>query len=148
MRQNNQKHMAAKMKRLNVASLCALVLSLLFAEAICLPGPAAAHHGTVGYDFTKIITLHGTATSFDWVNPHCLLHMDVKNDDGSVQRWTLEMSPPSMLSRKGWTKDSFRPGDEVAIDTHPAKSGIPLGISSGNSYVLRAVVNGKVLPVQ
>ena len=121
---------------------------LLLGLVIAFPGTAFSHHGTVGYDFAKTVTLHGTATSFDWVNPHCLLHMDVKNDGGSVQRWTLEMSPPSMLSRKGWTKDSFRPGDDVTIDTHPAKSGIPLGISSGNSYVLRAVVNGKALPVQ
>lgn len=124
------------------------MLPLVFAAVITFPGAAFPHHGTVGYDFTKTVTLHGTATSFDWVNPHCLLHIDVKEEQGSIQRWTLEMSPPSMLSRKGWTKNSFRPGDDVTIDTHPAKSGIPIGISSGNSYVLRAVVNGKMLPMQ
>ncbi len=124
-----------------------LILPLVFAAIVAFPAASFAHHGTVGYDFTKTITLHGTATSFDWVNPHCLLHMDVK-DAGSVQRWTLEMSPPSMLSRKGWTKDSFRPGDDLTIDTHPARNGTPIGISSGNSYILRAVVNGKALPVQ
>jgi len=121
---------------------------LLLGLVIAFPGAAFSHHGTVGYDFAKTVTLHGTATSFDWVNPHCLLHMDVKDESGSVQRWTLEMAPPTMLSRRGWTKDSVRPGDDVAIETHPAKKGIPLGISSGNSYVLKAVVNGKVLPFQ
>ncbi len=123
-------------------------LLLLAVVAIGFPDAAFPHHGTVGYDFSKTVTLRGTATSFDWSNPHCLLHMDVKDDNGAVQRWTLEMSPPSMLSRRGWTKDSVRPGDDVSIDTHPAKNGIPLGISSGNSYVLKTVVNGKMLPVQ
>jgi hypothetical protein len=135
-----------KSKSSNIATFW--ILALLFAAGIGFPGAAFPHHGTVGYDFSKTVTLHGTATSFDWVNPHCLLHIDVKEESGSVQRWTLEMSPPSMLSRKGWTKDSFKPGDDVTIDTHPARNGIPIGISSGNSYVLKAVVNGKALPVQ
>jgi len=65
---------------------------------------------------------------------------------GAVQRWTLELAPPTAMSRKGWDKDSIKPGDEVMIDAHPAKSGIPLGISSSTSYVLKTVVNGKQLP--
>jgi hypothetical protein len=124
------------------------ILLLVAALAIAFPRASFSHHGTVGYDFSKTVTLHGTATSFDWVNPHCLLHMDVKDGSGNIQRWTLEMSPPSMLARRGWKEDSFKPGDDVTIDTHPAKNGIPLGISSGNSYVLKAVVNGRMLPLQ
>jgi hypothetical protein len=124
------------------------IVPFFLAATIALPRAAYSHHGTVGYNFAKTVTLRGTATSFDWVNPHCLLHIDVKEEDGSVQRWTLEMSPPTMLSRKGWTKESVRPGDDIAIETHPAKNGIPLGISSGSFYVLKAVVNGKTLPVQ
>ena len=137
--------MSLKFKVSNTG-LCMTVV--LVAATMAFPRPAFPHHGTVGYDFAKTVTLRGTATSFDWVNPHCLLHIDVKEDNGTVQRWTLEMSPPTMLSRKGWTKESVRPGDDVAIETHPAKNGIPLGISSGSFYILRAVVNGKTLPVQ
>jgi hypothetical protein len=95
---------------------------------------------------TKTITLNGTITSFDWANPHCLIHLDVKDDNGNVQRWTLEMAPPTILSRLGWTRNSLKPGDQVSVDTHPAKNGIILGISSSNSYILKAVVNGKMLP--
>jgi hypothetical protein len=126
---------------------CLLGLAIAFAWAA--PSVAAApHHGTGGYDFAKTITLNGTATSFDWTNPHCLLHMDVKGDNNNVQRWTLEMAPPTFLSRKGWAKDSIRPGDQVTIDTHPAKNGITLGISSSNSYILKATVNGRLLPTR
>jgi hypothetical protein len=105
-----------------------------------------AHHGTARYDMTKTITLNGTITSFDWANPHCLIHLDVKDDNGNIQRWTLEMAPPTILSRLGWTRDSLKPGDQVSVDTHPAKNGIVLGISSSNSYILKAMVNGKMLP--
>ena len=113
-----------------IAPLLGLVIAFALGEA---NGAGSPHHGTTGYDFKKMITLDGTATSFDWVNPHCLLHMDVNDDHGNVQRWTLEMANPTILSRKGWTRDSIRPGDHVTIDTHPAKNGIPLGISSSSS---------------
>jgi Family of unknown function (DUF6152) len=126
-------------------SLLALVIVFAWTTA---NGSGAPHHGTGGYDFAKTITLAGTATSFDWTNPHCLLHVDVKDNNGNVQRWTLEMAPPSFLARKGWAKDSIRPGDQVTIDAHPAKNGITLGISSSNSYILKAAVNGKLLPTR
>jgi hypothetical protein len=125
--------------------LIVLLIVFAWAEASAVASP---HHGTGGYDFVKTITLNGTATSFDWGNPHCLVHMDVKDDNNKVQRWTLELAPPSFLVRKGWTKDSIKPGDQVTIDAHPAKNGISLGISSSNSYILRTMVNGKLLPTQ
>lgn len=116
--------------------------------AMTLPTAGEPHHGNVGYNLARTITLNGTVTSFDWVNPHCLLHLDVKDDSGEVERWTIEMAGPRVLKRRGWTSETFKPGDEVAIDTHPAKNGIPLGINSSNSYILKTVVNGKALPTQ
>ncbi len=118
--------------------------------AIALPWAAAAspHHGSVGYSFSRTITLHGMVTTFDWSNPHCLLHLDVKDESGEVERWTIEMSSPTRLARLGWTKQAFKAGDQVAIDVHPAKNGILLGINSSNAFILKTVVNGKALPVQ
>lgn len=132
--------------RIAKAGRIATVLLLL--SAVTYGTPAAPHHGTGGYDLKKTVTLTGTATSFDWANPHCLLHLDVKDDNGKIERWTLEMTSPNTLTRKGWRRDSIQPGDQVTVDTHPAKNGIPLGISSGSSYVLKTVVNGKALPVE
>ncbi len=131
-----------------IANAGRLGIVLFFLLAVASWTPASPHHGTGGYDVAKTITLNGTATSFDWANPHCLLHLDVKDDNGDVQRWTVEMTGPNTLIRKGWRRDSIQPGDQVTIDTHPAKNGLPLGISSGSSYVLRTVVNGKMLPAQ
>lgn len=135
------------MRTKRMADIRRLGMVSFFLLALASWTPGSPHHGNSGYDVTKTITLNGTATSFDWANPHCLLHLDV-NDDGNVQRWTLEMAGPTTLTRKGWRRNSIQPGDEVTIDTHPAKNGLPLGISSGSSYVLRTIVNGKTLPTQ
>ena len=75
---------------------------------IALGTPASHHYGNVGYDFAKAVTLNGTAATFDWPKPYCLLHLDVRDDSGKVQRWTIEMSTPTILSRHGWTKDLFK----------------------------------------
>lgn len=109
---------------------------------------AFAHHGTSRYDLEKTITLSGTVTGFDWGNPHCLVHMDVKGDNGEIQHWTLELASPFTMSHAGWNKDSLRLGDELVVDTHPARNGVPLGISATSHNVMKFVVNGKPLSTQ
>jgi Family of unknown function (DUF6152) len=108
-------------------------------------GRAFAHHGTSRYDLDKTVTLSGTATGFDWGNPHCLVHLDVKSDTGDVQHWTLELASPFTMSHAGWSKDSIMLGDMIVADTHPARNGLTIGISSTSRSVMKFVVNGKPL---
>jgi hypothetical protein len=114
--------------------------SLLLASS-----PALAHHGTAGYDMDKIVTLKGTISSFNWSNPHVVIHIAVKNDKGESQDWIVELAAPSMLARGGWTKNSLKPGDEVVAETHPAKNGVTTGLSGTANALLKFVVNGKPL---
>jgi hypothetical protein len=123
------------------------VAGVLFAILLS-SASVAAHHGTAPYDLTKTITLSGTVTSFDWGNPHCLIHLDSKDEAGKVQHWTLELTSPFTLERNGWTKDSIKPGDQVAAETHPARNGLPLGMSAASGSVLKIVVNGQPLPAR
>jgi hypothetical protein len=123
------------------ATFAAMAAFLLF----CIP--AFAHHGTATYDLSKTITLSGTVTSFDWSNPHCLIHLDAKDEAGNMQHWTLELTSPFTLERKGWVKSSLKPGDQIAADTHPARNGLPLGISATSGYIMKIQVNGKPLPL-
>jgi Family of unknown function (DUF6152) len=109
---------------------------------------ALAHHGTSRYDLDKTVTLTGTATSFDWGNPHCLVHLDVKSDKGDVQHWTLELASPFTMTHAGWNKDSIMNGDMIVAETHPARNGLTLGISSTAHSVMKFVVNGKPLASQ
>lgn len=124
------------------------ILLALAAGLLLIAGRLPAHHGTSSYDFSKTVTLNGTITGFDWANPHCLIHIDVKNDDGNVQHWTLELPSTFTMTRRGWTKDSLKLKDQAVVETHPAKNGTPVGISWTTGSIMKVVANGKALPTQ
>ena len=105
--------------------------------------PASAHHGITNYDMKKTIVLSGTITAFDWSNPHCLAYLDVMDDSGQVKHWTLEMTSTSTMAHRGWDKYTLKRGDTITVETHPARNGAPIGITSGPGFALKVVVNGK-----
>jgi hypothetical protein len=75
-----------------------------------------AHHSIAAeFDANKTITLKGTVTKLDWMNPHIWLYLDVKDEQGAVAHWQCEGGPPNTLTRNGWTKESLKVGDEVTI---------------------------------
>lgn len=123
-------------------------LFLFLAAASCVllaPHALLGHHGTAGYDMSKVITVRGTVTQFEWSNPHCVIYVDAKSDKGDLQHWVLELGAPTHMTRAGWAKDSIKPGDEIAAETHPAKSGATVGTTGMQSSVLKVVVNGVAL---
>jgi len=86
--------------------------------------PAMAHHSFAAeYDGNKLVTLKGTVTKIDWMNPHVYFYIDVEAADGSVATWGLEMGPPVGLQRAGWTKNTMKIGDEVIVEGTLAKDG-------------------------
>jgi hypothetical protein len=102
--------------------------------------PLFAHHGTASFDTTKTLMLKGVVTAYVWSNPHVLVKMDVKDDSGNVTPWVIESWNPVTQTSRGWTKNSFKPGDEVIADVTPAKNDRAIGEFRG-----RIVINGKVL---
>ena len=110
-----------KMKRTNLKWLLAAAAVLL----TCVP--LGAHHGNAAYDDKNPITIKGTVTEFDWVNPHAQIYLDVKDDKGTVVRWSVETYSPGKLVRAGWNKDIVKVGDQVSINLIPAKNGAPVG---------------------
>lgn len=103
------------------------VLSLLVSLCVglMLAGGAFGHHGTANYDTGKNVSVKGTVTDFQYVNPHVLIFLDVKDDSGKVVKWQGELTSPNRLERSGWHKDTIKPGDVVTIGGYPAKSGSP-----------------------
>ena len=71
--------------------------------------------------------MKGVVTEFAWKNPHTQLYMDVKDDKGNVIHFAVEMNSPGVLSRDGWTRHEFKPGDQVAISVYPSRAGAPVG---------------------
>jgi hypothetical protein len=89
--------------------------------------PGAAHHSFAAeFDIGKPVSVHGTVTKVDWVNPHSWIYVDVKGADGSVTNWHFELGSPNALFRLGWKKDAVPQGLEVDIRGYRAKSGEPI----------------------
>ena len=110
------------------------------AAVLSLCGSVLAHHGTGTYDSTKSVTLSGTVTEFAFTNPHAALYFDVKDESGKVVNWAIEMNSPGVLRRAGWTKATFKAGDQITITVRPAKAGTPVGLINRSQPV---IVNGK-----
>lgn len=116
--------------------LCALACALL---AIAVPG--FAHHGIAAYQEGKQITVTGSVTYFDFVNPHALIYLNVRQSDGTNAKWQGQLTSPNNLARVGWTRRSLQMGEQVTITGFAAKN-------SANSLWIRRIVksDGTELP--
>jgi uncharacterized protein DUF6152 len=102
-------------------------LAMIFLALSSISVPLFAHHGAAAYDTTKKITVKATVTEWFWANPHCFLKFDVKDDKGNVVHWATEASNPADMVNLGWSKQTFKPGDEVTVTFEPVKNGLPIG---------------------
>jgi Family of unknown function (DUF6152) len=100
------------------ATLPVLVAGLLVEAAT----PVFAHHSFAAeFDDKKPLTLSGSVTKVEWMNPHIWLYLDVKDEGGSVTHWQCEGGAPNGLTRQGWGRESLKVGDQVTIDGFRAK---------------------------
>jgi hypothetical protein len=100
-------------------------LLCVFAAVLGLSAvPAFAHHSFAAeYDNKKPVSLTGTVTKVEWMNPHARFYLDVKDDKGTVTNWEFELGSPNGLMRQGWTRNSMKIGDTISVDGSLAKDG-------------------------
>jgi hypothetical protein len=97
----------------------ALVAAIAGALAPCV---ALSHHSfAVFFDGEKSVTVTGVVTEFQFVNPHGVIKLQVKNKDGVVEAWKVETNSPSILRRRGWTPESLKVGETVTIEGWPGR---------------------------
>jgi hypothetical protein len=102
--------------------------------------PLLAHHSFAAeYDRAKPVTLTGTVTRLEWINPHAHLQMDVTDPSGTTANWDIELGSPAGLLRNGWTRNSLKIGEVVAVTGYLAKDGTKTANSS------TVTVNGRRL---
>jgi hypothetical protein len=88
--------------------------------------PAVAHHSFAAeYDSAKPITLKGAVTKMEWTNPHARFYVDV-TEGGKTTNWEFELGSPNGLMRRGWTRNSLKPGDTITVEGYMAKDGSKL----------------------
>lgn len=102
---------------------------------------ALAHHGSaVSYDTSKMVTMEGTVTEFQWRNPHVYILYDVKDAQGNVVNWGAETHSPVVCEdQDGWTKSTLKPGDKITISVFQSKINTPRGL------LAKIVLDGKVI---
>ena len=105
-------------------AICVLVAAL---GVLAFSVPLPAHHGAAGYDMDKQVVMKATVIEWLWANPHCFLRYDSTDDKGVVTHWAAEVSNPIDMIRRGWTKKSLNPGDQVTVTVRPAKNGEHVG---------------------
>ena len=101
-------------------------LAVILASALILTGtaPLMTHHAfSAEFDSTKPVRIRGKITRMEWINPHAWMHLDVTQDDGTVESWMIEAGPPGALVRRGWNRDSVVVGTEVLVEGYRALDG-------------------------
>src|SRR5882762_10239643 len=124
-----------------------LAVSLLTASA------AFAHHSVAGqFDTTKSVTLKGSISKVEWINPHIYVYLDVKEADGTVSSWALETLPTRMMRQAGLSKESVMgsAGELVTVVVVPARDGTKhlawiskITYADGRYYALGGNANGQ-----
>ncbi len=105
----------------------AKLLTVMAGGLLMAVTPMLAHHSFAAeYDANKPISMTGTVTKVEWMNPHARFYIDVKGTDGKVTNWEFELGSPNGLMRQGWTRNSMKPGEEVSVDGFQAKDGAAL----------------------
>ncbi len=118
--------------------------------------PVKAHHASAPfYDDTKSVEVIGTVLKFSFVNPHSFVLIEGQNEDGETVEWEVEMGPAVMMSRRGWTPETIKPGDPIRVVGQPSRAPGTFGICCAQLtrpdgspiQLVRAVIDGVPLRI-
>jgi len=103
----------------SILAVCGLLMAAV---------PVAAHHALVAqYDMDKPIEITGTLNKMEFINPHSMLHLDVKNPNGTVTTWVFQTTNAGSLRSKGLARTSLEQGATYTVKGFAARNGNPMG---------------------
>jgi hypothetical protein len=116
-----------------------LLAALVLTSAVAVP--AHGHHSFAMFDFEHTIKFDATVKEFRWTNPHVVLLVEgTSQPGGPVEVWSMELTSPGNLTRMGWTRKSFQPGDRIELQFNPLRDG-----KHGGAYKQAKLPTGQVL---
>ena len=101
---------------------CLSVLSSVVVFCMALVPLAWAHHSQSEYDSRSKVEVEGKVSKLEWKSPHAWIYVDVTNEKGETVNWGFELPSPATLMRRGWTRDSLKPGDHIKVVGAPARN--------------------------
>ena len=109
--------------------------------ASALVAPAFAHHSFAMFDFDNTIKFNATVKEFRWTNPHVVLLVEGSPKAGAPPEvWSMELTSPGNLTRMGWSRKSFKPGDHIELQFNPLRDG-----KHGGAFKEAKLESGQVL---
>lgn len=109
---------------------------------VLLASGAFAHHSDSEFNQEELVTFRGEVTRLQFVNPHILIHFDVKNSNGEVENWISYGSPTNRMARVGWTSQTLKPGEQVTITGFSSRYGKKTML-----FVKLVRANGEIIPL-
>jgi hypothetical protein len=122
---------------MRLSSRLTMLLPVLWALGA---GSASAHHSTGMFDQARTVKLVGTVKQFQWTNPHSWIQLDVTNEAGVKEEWSIEGNSPNQLIRLGWKPGTLKAGDTVTLLVKPMRDG-----AKGGMFVEITLADGTVL---
>ena len=113
-------------------------VTVLVAALLAVGAQALAHHSFSAFNTDVEKTIAGVVNRFEWTNPHTWVWVDVPDGNGKVVTWGVEGMSPNYLARRGWSKNTFKPGDKVTLTIRPMRDGSP-----GGMFVRGILADGK-----
>ena len=123
---------------MRIVSLTTITRAFVFGLLATVASLAQAHHSFSMFDQTKKVTHTGVISEVQWTNPHVWIFIDVKKDDGSVEKWGMEFTSKVHLARRGFEQHMVNVGDNVEFTVSPYANGKP----GGRFYTIK-LANGQ-----
>jgi hypothetical protein len=103
--------------------------ALLCAFALAFASPAYAHHAQAPFfDQERTVEVRGTVVRWIFRNPHPVLEVEVASAAGEKVVWAVQFAPATVLAKRGWTEETFKPGDAVVATGHPSRAAGTYGL--------------------
>lgn len=121
----------------------ALRIALAAGLTVAATGLAVAHHSYAAFDTGNQKVITGIVKKVNWTNPHTWIWIDVSNEKGGTDTWGVEGMSPNYLARRGWTRETIKPGDKLSITIYPMKDG-----EAGGMFLNAKRPDGEVLSMR